>query len=77
MVNELASSRRIAAGELARGVVVLPDSEQHTAVELFREEASGGADPAIRAFASQTLPMLREHPRHAKALRPPEKVSAR
>jgi putative membrane protein len=41
------------------------------AVQLFREEASGGHDPALRAFAAQTLPLIQAHLQHAKALRPP------
>lgn len=46
--------------------------EDHdAAVLLFREEASGGADPALRAFAAQTLPLIQAHLQHAKGLNPP------
>ncbi len=41
------------------------------AVQLFREAAAGAADPALRAFAAQTLPLIQAHLRHAKALEPP------
>jgi putative membrane protein len=38
------------------------------AAELFRSEASGGADPELRAFAGQTLPLIVAHLDHAKSM---------
>lgn len=43
------------------------------AAELFRSEASGGADPELRAFAAQTLPLIVAHLEHAKAMRTGQK----
>ena len=41
------------------------------AVQLFREEAAGGLDPALRAFAARMVPVIQAHLQHAKALQPP------
>ena len=38
------------------------------AVELFKKEASSSDTPELKAFASETLPKLEEHLKHAKAL---------
>ncbi|MCO7518187.1 MULTISPECIES: DUF4142 domain-containing protein [unclassified Pseudomonas] len=38
------------------------------AVELFKKEASSSDKPELKAFASETLPKLEEHLKHAKAL---------
>jgi putative membrane protein len=46
--------------------VMVDDHNQ--AAELFRSEASGGADPEIRALAASTLPMIEAHLQQAKAL---------
>ena len=44
--------------------------EDHAmAAELFRNEAAGGADPDIRAVATQSLPLIRAHLEHARSLR--------
>jgi len=37
-------------------------------VELFQEEASSGQDPALKAFAQKTLPILQQHLQMAEAL---------
>lgn len=38
------------------------------AVALFEKESSEGKDPELKAFAGETLPKLKEHLEHAKAL---------
>ncbi len=38
------------------------------AIKLFQDEAMNGTDAELRAFATATLPMLKEHLSHAKAL---------
>lgn len=38
------------------------------AVELFRKEATSSDKPELKAFASETLPKLEEHLKHAKEL---------
>jgi putative membrane protein len=43
-------------------------NEHSQAIELFRGEASGGADPDLKAYAAATLPKLEAHLAHAKAL---------
>lgn len=44
-------------------------NEDHDmARELFRSEASGGHDPALKAFAAETLPTIEAHLTHAKAM---------
>ena len=42
--------------------------DHHDAVELFRAEASGGADAELRNFAAATLPTLQAHLQHAQSL---------
>ena len=42
--------------------------DHEDAVALFKNEASAGSDPGLKAFAQQTLPTLEEHLRMAKAL---------
>lgn len=43
--------------------------EDHgTALELFRSEASGGFDPALKAFAAAHVPVIEAHLNQAKAL---------
>ncbi|MCI8211338.1 hypothetical protein AUC61_17565 [Pseudomonas sp. S25] len=37
-------------------------------IELFEKEASDGKDAELKAFASKTLPVLKEHLKHAQAL---------
>jgi putative membrane protein len=37
-------------------------------VELFQKEASSGQDPALKAFAQKTLPILQQHLQMAEAL---------
>lgn len=54
--------------ELDREYIRVMIDDHDTAVQLFREEASGGADPALRAFAAQTLPLIQSHLQHARAL---------
>jgi putative membrane protein len=46
------------------------------AAELFRSEASGGADPELKSFAAQTLPLIVAHLDHAKALAGPKPAPA-
>ena len=35
-------------------------------IAMFRNEAAGGRDPDVKAWASRTLPTLQEHLQHAK-----------
>ena len=42
------------------------------ALELFRGEAAGGADPTLRAFAAAQVPVIEAHLAHAKALAGPK-----
>jgi len=44
--------------------------DHHNAVLLYQSEASGGVDPPIVAYARETLPKIRAHLEHAKALAP-------
>jgi putative membrane protein len=37
-------------------------------VELFQKEASSGQDPALKAFAQKTLPILQQHLQMVEAL---------
>ena len=47
------------------------------AAELFRLEASGGADLEIRTFAAETLPLIVAHLDHAKSLAGPKPAPAK
>jgi putative membrane protein len=38
------------------------------AIELFEKQSENGKDPELKAFATQTLPKLKEHLRTARAL---------
>jgi putative membrane protein len=44
----------------------LRDHQQDVA--LFRKEANSGQDPALKAFAQKTLPILQQHLQMAQAL---------
>jgi putative membrane protein len=50
--------------EFARAML----ADHQAAVRLFRDEASGGVDADLKAFAAATLPKIEEHLRHAEAL---------
>jgi putative membrane protein len=43
-------------------------SDHQQVVSLFRKEASSGQDPALKAFAQKTLPILQQHLQMAEAL---------
>ena len=43
-------------------------SDHQETVQLFRTEASSGQDPALKAFAQKTLPILEQHLQMAQAL---------
>jgi putative membrane protein len=43
-------------------------SDHQQAVALFRQEADSGHDPALKAFAQKTLPILRQHLQMAQSL---------
>jgi putative membrane protein len=43
-------------------------SDHQQAIALFSREASSGQDPALKAFAQQTLPMLQQHLQLAQSL---------
>jgi putative membrane protein len=52
-------------------------TEDHDmAAELFRMEASGGADPELKTFAARTLPLIIAHLDHAKSLAGPKPAPA-
>jgi Predicted outer membrane protein len=44
-------------------------SDHNKAVSMFEDAASDAANADLKAFATKTLPILREHHEHAKALR--------
>jgi putative membrane protein len=43
-------------------------SDHQQVVALFRKEATSGQDPALKAFAQKTLPILQQHLQMAQAL---------
>jgi putative membrane protein len=51
-----------------RSFVQVMLDEHAMAIELFRAEASGGADPELRAYAAASLPKLEAHLAHTKSL---------
>lgn len=51
-----------------REFVKVMNEDHDQARELFRSEASGGYDPALKAFAAETLPTIEAHLTHAKAM---------
>ncbi|MFL6248895.1 MAG: DUF4142 domain-containing protein [Thermoanaerobaculia bacterium] len=50
--------------EFARAML----GDHQEAVRLFRDEASGGVDPDLKAFAAATLPKIEAHLQHAEEL---------
>jgi putative membrane protein len=61
-----AGTAEIQAAQLAQQRARLNDHQQ--AVALFRQEASSGHDPALKAFAQKTMPILRQHLQMAQSL---------
>jgi putative membrane protein len=45
-------------------------SDHEQAIALYQQEADQGSDPEVKAFAEQTLPILRQHLSMAEALSP-------
>ena len=52
---------------LGQNSIAEPRDHQET-VQLFRTEAGSGQDPALKAFAQKTLPILEQHLQMAQAL---------
>ena len=51
-----------------RGFIQTMLDEHSMAIELFKAEANGGADPDLKAYAAASLPNLESHLAHARAL---------
>ena len=51
-----------------RGFVQTMIDEHSMAIELFKAEANGGADPDLKEYAAASLPNLESHLAHARAL---------
>ena len=56
-----------AAFDRAYARVMVKDHEEDVAD--FRKEADGGHNPAVKDFATQTLPTLQDHLKEAKEMR--------
>ncbi|HYC58734.1 MAG TPA: cytochrome c oxidase assembly protein [Thermoanaerobaculia bacterium] len=52
-----------------REFIKVMNEDHDMALVLFQGEANGGVDPALRAFAASTLPLIEAHLAHAKALK--------
>jgi len=61
-------SMKAAEFDRAYADTMVKDHEQ--TVALFKQEASTGKDPGLKAFAAKTLPTLQQHLEMAKALKP-------
>ena len=64
-----------AEGQKLRGVTAFDQAyaqgqlqDHRETVELFQKEASSGQDPALKAFAQKTLPILQQHLQMVEAL---------
>jgi putative membrane protein len=59
-----------AEGQKLRGLNgrAFKQRDHQETVELFQKEASSGQDPALKAFAQKTLPILQQHLQMAEAL---------
>ena len=44
--------------------------DHQSAIELFEKESTSGQDPTLKQFASNVLPILKDHLKAAKALQP-------
>jgi putative membrane protein len=68
MRNEMDKLTRAAGAEFDR--MYMSDMVKHHRKDVadFEKQAEKGSDPAVRAFAQQTLPTLREHLRMAQEL---------
>jgi putative membrane protein len=54
--------------EFDREFVRVMIEDHQEAVRLYREEAEGGVDPQLKAFAAATLPKIEAHLAHAEKL---------
>jgi len=50
--------------------------DQQTAIELFQKESNSGQDPTLKQFASNVLPILKDHLKAAQALQPDATATA-
>jgi len=50
--------------------------DHRTDVSEFEHESNSAKDPAVKSFATQTLPVLKEHLREAEKLSPMQKKTA-
>jgi putative membrane protein len=64
-VNKFSS---MSGAEFDRAYTKLMVSDHNKDVSEFEKESSRGTDPQVKAFATQTLPTLKEHLQMAKAL---------
>jgi putative membrane protein len=51
----------LSGADLDRTVLPKLDAAHRESIKLFEREANEGSDPDLKAFASKTLPTLREH----------------
>jgi putative membrane protein len=51
----------LSGADLDRTVLQKLETSHRESIKLFEREASEGADPELKGFASKTLPTLREH----------------
>jgi putative membrane protein len=59
----------LSGAELDRTVLAKLEKSHRESINLFEREANEGSDPELKAFASKTLPTLREHLKMVEASR--------
>ena len=58
---EIEKISALAGAELDRTVLERLEQSHRDSISLFEREVADGSDPELKAFASKTLPTLREH----------------
>lgn len=68
-VEKKATLEKLTGSKFEKQYVTIMLDDHKKAVELFREQSTGGTDPELKDWAAKTLPKLEEHLAHVEAMK--------